>query len=1604
MDDPQKIIGLIVRKATWATTRMHRKATQSFRKNGATDLCVNTTFALFGHHEATWAPAVLSLFVIRMLAHLWEPPEERYRPYASKRKQRERWSRMASRVDTMFGPSSCVRNNKMVRAMSEVIRPASSSFCANFLKWWQQPSSRAGVRKRATRARRGCTTTRHRTVSRSKTNYSLISPDRTWDGYSDATQEDPFEDAKQFKRGTYFDAVQEVTTDDFADAKPLTNTNDGRIIGVIHGMPATTKTRPRGCYDSDSFWIAVDNCCSKCITNNLQDFVSPPRKVSVKVRGIGGDVQATLVGTVKWRVEDDDGVTHTWLIPDTYYNATSPYRLLSPQHRSQVVNDNVPRTRGTWCATYEDSVELFWDQRKFKRTIKLSTDSNIALMRSAPGYDKFGAFCHEIGKIEESPLHEEVFYGMPSATVISEDEQDSNCSDSDDDTHYYDTTGDSIDIDDPGRESERRHPDIPDEAFTPTLRTGVPTKIPEDEELQHESPQAEMLSWHYRLGHVSFAKIRQMAVRGDLPAYLSRVKNHPKCAACMFGKATRRAWRTKSPANRLNTPPATGPGAVVAVDQMISSTPGLIGQMRGFITRKRYMVSTVFVDHYSGLSFVYLQKSTSAAETVEAKRAFERYAKTHGVSIRHYHADNGIFAEAGFIKAVEADRQTISYCAVNAHHQNGRAEKKIRDLQELSRTQLLHAKQRWPEAITANLWPYAMRMACEISNFAPGIKDSVSPIELFSQVDVAPKVKHSHTFGSPVYVLRTKLQTAGKSVPKWEEKARIGIFLGFSPRHSRKVALVLSLETGHLSPQFHCKFDDFFETMRPSAGNKAPASQWQAKTGFVMSKDKASSGDTGDIASPRTGDIHAPADVGIIPPTEMRHHGEGNHQEGHHDPLVPDQGEEHVPSEDDEAPPEEEPPVPETENTRTRSGRESRPTQRWTESQEQQEEGLVSLHVSWEVFHDGGYDIQDDMDDPIAFVASKNPDMMYLDQALAEPDGDEFRKAMHSEVESHTELGHWKIRSRSEVPAGIKVLPSVWAMRRKRRIATGEAYKWKARLNLHGGKQEHGVNFWETYAPVISWVTIRLFLVLSGMNKWKTKQVDFVLAFPQADIECPMYMDIPRGFNFNGSSKTHCLELKKNLYGQKQAGRVWNEYLHEGLEARGFKQSKVDLCLYYRGNVALMIYTDDGIFCAPNLSDIEKAFKDLTRKHGDYPAFRMTDEGDLSDYLGVKIEQLPNGTIKLTQPHLIKQILADLGFNERTGSKATPAASTVKLHRDTYGKAFDEEWHYRSIIGKLNFVEKSTRLDLAYSVHQCARFSADPKDSHAKAVKRIGKYLHGTRDKGLILNPKDHSFNCWVDADFVGNWNRVTAEVDPSTAKSRTGYVITYAGCPIVWASKLQTEVALSTTEAEYNALSASLREVIHMMQIVDEAKQMDWDVFSGVPTVHCKVFEDNSGALEMARIPKMRPRTKHLCVRLHHFREHVRKGAISINKIPTQYQLGDMATKPQPEALFVSQRESLMQWESEFKTKEELALPANHLRECDISDQAQSLSGIQPDDAVRGEVDNQNPTEQEEPEEAQKGDTTSTDQWHSVRARKTSVNRRFVRWGRGTYAKSTDG
>ena len=266
---------------------------------------------------------------------------------------------------------------------------------------------------------------------------------------------------------------------------------------------------------------------------------------------------------------------------------------------------------------------------------------------------------------------------------------------------------------------------------------------------------------------------------------------------------------------------------------------------------------------------------------------------------------------------------------------------------------------------------------------------------------------------------------------------------------------------------------------------------------------------------------------------------------------------------------------------------------------------------------------------------------------------------------------------------------------------------------------------------------------------------------------------------------------------------------------------------------------------------------------------------------------------------MIDQIIEDVNFQDDTKFKNTPAASTKILNKDHEGQPHHASWHFRSIIGKLNFLEKSTRGELGYAVHQCARFCEEPTVSHTEAVHHIVRFLMGTRNEGIILDPQDVSFECYADADFCGLWDKNTAEQDANTAKSRMGFLLTYAKCPLVWASKLAGPICLSTTEAEYVALSAALRQVIPVMELLEEMKLQGIISEGKTPQVFCKAFEDNSGALEMARMPRMRPRTKHINVAYHHFRSYVANGKIAINAIGTEEQIGDLWTKPLGAELF---------------------------------------------------------------------------------------------------------
>ena len=249
---------------------------------------------------------------------------------------------------------------------------------------------------------------------------------------------------------------------------------------------------------------------------------------------------------------------------------------------------------------------------------------------------------------------------------------------------------------------------------------------------------------------------------------------------------------------------------------------------------------------------------------------------------------------------------------------------------------------------------------------------------------------------------------------------------------------------------------------------------------------------------------------------------------------------------------------------------------------------------------------------------------------------------------------------------------------------------------------------------------------------------------------------------------------------------------------------------------------------------------------------------------------------------LIERVLKATGLQDCNPDK-TPA-SQKPLGTDKNGSEFVEQWGYSSVVGILLYLAANSHPEIAYAVHHCARFTHNPKASHGAAMKQVCRYLQGTKMKGLILKPsKQLTVDCFVDVDFAGQWNVENPE-DPLCVKSRTGYVLLVGNCPVQWVSKLQSEISVSTMEAEYISLSMAMRDLIPLRTLVDEVKDL-----IGASTLPCrtysKVFENNNGALILASTPQMTPHSKHIAVKYHFFKEHVRTGRIQLVKVESANQ-----------------------------------------------------------------------------------------------------------------------
>jgi len=358
----------------------------------------------------------------------------------------------------------------------------------------------------------------------------------------------------------------------------------------------------------------------------------------------------------------------------------------------------------------------------------------------------------------------------------------------------------------------------------------------------------------------------------------------------------------------------------------------------------------------------------------------------------------------------------------------------------------------------------------------------------------------------------------------------------------------------------------------------------------------------------------------------------------------------------------------------------------------------------------------------------------------------------------------------------------------------------------------------------------------------------------------------------------------------------------------GFVQSEADPCLFISDDVILITYVDDILLYSPHPESISSKLEALRGRD-----LKLEEESDVAGFLGVLIIRRKDGTLEMTQTGLIDRIIDATGL-KGANPKDTPGPHGA-LPKDEDGEPASEFFSYPSVVGMLQYLQGHTRPDITFQVNQCARYSHNTKRSHEKALKHVVQYLLRTRDKGLILKPsqskdKDVSMDCYVDADFAGLWSYEDPH-DTSCVKSRTGYVILVGGVPVLWASKLQTKIALSTMEAEYVALSTAMKELIPMRRLVTAVCHGVGLEPRKLTKLQVTVHEDNNGCLTLARLEPGRytPRSKHYALEYHWFRTELKTNNIKIVGVDTKLQMADMFTKGLRVVKFQKNRKQLMHW-----------------------------------------------------------------------------------------------
>lgn len=832
----------------------------------------------------------------------------------------------------------------------------------------------------------------------------------------------------------------------------------------------------------------------------------------------------------------------------------------------------------------------------------------------------------------------------------------------------------------------------------------------------------------------------------------------------------------------------------------------------------------VLKDDYSKFRQVFTLKNKS--ETGVKISSYILKAERNGINIREIITDGGREFNNQVVKQfLDSKGIQLRIVMPYTHEQNGGAERENRILVEMSRTMLKAAE------LPKELWAEAVSTAAYVLNLTgKSSEEGVSPYELW--YGKVPSIKHLRRFGSTSYVHLPRNRRK-----KFDSKSIKGILVGYVNYDGYRVFIPSKMEVV-LSTNVLFNENEVVCFRKRIPGNEKLSSRRLEPESLKK------------LTQPN---FRWADEVEDVYNYEVKEAGVSTTSPHETEKLIVNEDEENESNSNKSQNVSVSKSV-ESQNTSSslREGRVLRPRENLKPPDRFQASMVVTPSI----------------DEPLSYS-----------QAIQSPNNADWVKAMKSEIASLEMNKTWVL---VELPVGKKAISSRWLYKIKRH-ADGTIERYKARLVAKGYTQVAGIDYKETFSPVVRYDTIRAVLALSVEENLHLSQLDVETAFLHGDLEEDIYMHQPEGYN-DGSSRV--CKLVKSLYGLKQSPRCWNKKFTDFVRSYGLKESDADPCLFVSSKpghkLVLGIFVDDGLLAAEKEEDIEVFLKGMS------DTFKIR-SGPLKHYLGMEIEK-KIGSIFIHQMNHAERLVAK--FHQESCNPVTVPITKGQLgvDRDNAEELSpDLRVQYRATVGGLLYMAICTRPDISYAVSIVSQNLENPKQSDWVNVKRILRYLKGTSSLGIEYSKgRATGLEVYSDADYAGCTD---------TRKSRTGIVSFYNNKPISWFSKKQTSVALSTTEAEFMAASEAAKEAIWLKRLYEDMCGHEKSP---------QILTDNQSCVQYVKNQNFHMRTKHIDVRYKFIKEKYSEGQIKLKYVPAEEQRADILTKPLELMLFKKLRKML--------------------------------------------------------------------------------------------------